>query len=78
MSLSELPQSLNTTRQSVNNDVFMAVIGFNFTKILVERKTPLKGKVDISNNVSVKNVEYTDLLLGDSLERYYSTESFST
>ena len=47
----------------------MAVIGFNFTKILVERKTPLKGKVDISNNVSVKNVEYTDLLLGDSKQK---------
>ncbi len=46
----------------------MAVVGFNFTKILVERKAPLKGNVDIKNNVSVKDVEGTDLSLGASKE----------
>jgi hypothetical protein len=42
----------------------MAIVGFNFTKILVEKKSGIKGKVDIKNNVSVKNVESTDLPLG--------------
>ena len=42
----------------------MAVVGFNFTKILVEKKSSIKGKVDIKNNVSVKNVESTDIPLG--------------
>ncbi len=46
----------------------MAIVGFNFTKILVERKGPLKGNVDIKNNVSVKDVENTDLSLGSSKE----------
>ena len=42
----------------------MAVVGFNFTKILVEKKTAIKGKVDIKNNVSVKDVESADFSLG--------------
>jgi len=39
----------------------MVVIGFNFTKILVERKGPVKGKVNINNNVGITNVEETPL-----------------
>jgi len=46
--------------------VKMAIVGFNFTKILVEKKSGIKGKVDIKNNVSVKNVESEDLPLGNS------------
>lgn len=47
----------------------MAIIGFNFTKILVEKKTAIKGNVDIKNNVSVKNVESTDLNLGTTKQK---------
>lgn len=47
----------------------MAIIGFNFTKILVEKKTGLKGNVDIKNNVSVANVENADFSLGDSKQK---------
>jgi len=47
----------------------MAIVGFNFTKILVEKKTGIKGKVDIKNNVSVKSVESTDLSLGTSKDK---------
>jgi len=35
----------------------MAVIGFNFNKINVEKKDIGKGKVNISNNVAIKNIE---------------------
>ena len=42
----------------------MAIVGFNFTKILVEKKSGINCKVDIKNNISVKNVESADLPLG--------------
>ena len=44
----------------------MTVVGFNFTKILAEKKEYTKGKVDISNNVAIKNVESANLALGSS------------
>jgi len=47
----------------------MAIVGFNFTKILVEKKARIKGKVDIKNNVSVKNVETAELSLGRTKEK---------
>ncbi|MBI2663869.1 hypothetical protein HYX10_00820 [Candidatus Woesearchaeota archaeon] len=47
----------------------MAIVGFNFTKILVEKKAALRGKVDIKNNVSVKEVDSTELSLGSSKEK---------
>ena len=49
--------------------VKMAIVGFNFTKILAEKKTGVKGNVDIKNNVSVKNVETTDLTLGSTKQK---------
>ena len=43
----------------------MPIVGFNFTKIDVERKGGnISGKVNISNNISIKNVEIKDLALG--------------
>lgn len=42
----------------------MAVVGFNFTKIHAERKGPVKGKISISNNIHMKNVEEHNLVLG--------------
>ena len=39
----------------------MAVIGFSFTKMLVERKGPVKGKISINSNVGITKVEETKL-----------------
>ncbi|MFP4423782.1 MAG: hypothetical protein ACLFP2_00970 [Candidatus Woesearchaeota archaeon] len=47
--------------ESVN---IMTIVGFNFTKIHVERKTQATGKVNITNNVSIKSVEESSLSLG--------------
>ena len=47
----------------------MAIVGFNFTKILAEKNSGVRGKVDIKNNVSVKNVETAELALGESKEK---------
>ncbi|NQV09495.1 hypothetical protein HQ529_06620 [Candidatus Woesearchaeota archaeon] len=44
----------------------MAVVGFNFTKLLAEKNEDVKGKISISNNVSIKNVEEAKLNLGKS------------
>ncbi len=44
----------------------MAIVGFDFTKLLVERKGPIKGKVNIKNNVSITKVEKATLSLGAS------------
>ena len=44
----------------------MPVVGFNFTKIEVSRKGGIRGKVNIANNVTIKNVESTDLFLGQA------------
>ena len=42
----------------------MPIIGFNFNKITVERKGPVKGKVAIKNNVQIKSVEEAKLKSG--------------
>ena len=42
----------------------MTIMGINFKKMLVERKSSTKGKVSISNNVSVTKVEKVSLNLG--------------
>ncbi|MBN1793001.1 hypothetical protein JW826_04940 [Candidatus Woesearchaeota archaeon] len=39
----------------------MAVIGFNFTKMLVEKYSPVKGKISINNNVGITGLEETKL-----------------
>ena len=39
----------------------MTVIGFSFTKMNVEKFTPVKGKISINNNVGVTSVEETKL-----------------
>jgi len=47
----------------------MTIIGFNFNKIDVERKKALEGKVSVNNNVSIKNVEESDLELGKEKQK---------
>ncbi|MCK5025944.1 MAG: hypothetical protein KAS15_05095 [Nanoarchaeota archaeon] len=47
----------------------MVVVGFNFTKMEIERKNPVKGKVKITNNVAIKKVELQDLALGNTKQQ---------
>ena len=42
----------------------MAVVGFGFTKMLIERKRDVKGKINIKNNVAIKEVSSIDMSLG--------------
>lgn len=35
----------------------MAIIGFNFTKIAAQRSGTRSGKIDITNNIGVRNIE---------------------
>ena len=44
----------------------MPVVGLQFTKLLVEKHVPVKGKIQVNNNVSLTDVEKTDLTLGPS------------
>lgn len=39
----------------------MAIVGFNFTKIEVQRKERSSGKINIRNNVTIKDVVEVDL-----------------
>ena len=47
----------------------MTVISFNFTKINAERNKGARGKLNISNNVSIKEVKIFDLKLGKNEEK---------
>lgn len=48
----------------------MTIIGFNFKKIHAEKSTSsVNGKVNIANNVSVKNVEATELPVGTKKQK---------
>ena len=47
----------------------MTVISFNFTKINAERNKGIKGKLNISNNVSIKEVKVFELKLGKNKEK---------
>ena len=42
----------------------MAVVGFEYNKISVDKKKPLQGEVKINNNVKIANVEKSDLVVG--------------
>ncbi len=44
----------------------MTVVGLQLNKIIVEKTSPVKGKVSVNNNVAVKDVEKTDLTFGAS------------
>ena len=52
----------------------MTVISFNFTKISAERNEGIKGKLNISNNVSIKDVKSFDLKLGKNKEKALKLE----
>jgi hypothetical protein len=44
----------------------MPIVGLAFNKIVVEKLNTVKGKVQVNNNVSLKDVEKTDLSIGPS------------
>jgi len=43
----------------------MTILGFNFNQIKVSKKEGVKGKINIKNNVVIKDVKEQDLSLGD-------------
>jgi len=47
----------------------MVMVGFNFTKLHVEKMNVTKGKIKISNNVTIINVTEKDLSLGKTKEQ---------
>ncbi len=42
----------------------MPIVGLQFSKIVVEKFNPVKGKIQVNNNVSLKDVEKSDLNVG--------------
>ncbi len=47
----------------------MTIVGFNFTRMLVEKTSNAKGQINISNNVSVKDAKEIDISLGKSKQK---------
>ncbi|MBS3136354.1 hypothetical protein J4401_05325 [Candidatus Woesearchaeota archaeon] len=47
----------------------MPIVGFNFTKIGCERGEARAEKVNISNNISLKDVKETELSLGNEKQK---------
>ncbi len=47
----------------------MPVVGFGFSKITAEKKNPIKGKVGINNNVSIKSLEEAELRVGKDKQK---------
>lgn len=43
----------------------MTIIGFEFTKLHISKSKIIKGKINISNNVKIRNVEEAKLQMGD-------------
>ena len=46
----------------------MATAGFGFTRISVEKKENIKGKINIKNNVAIKEIERTEVSFGKSMQ----------
>jgi len=43
----------------------MTIIGFDFTKLFIEKRKIIKGKINISNNISIKDVEEVKIQMGE-------------
>ncbi|MBN2421574.1 hypothetical protein JXB27_04820 [Candidatus Woesearchaeota archaeon] len=57
----------------------MTIIGFSFRKINAERSEVKSGKVNVSNNVSLKNVEEASIPVGAAKQKALKfTYEFST
>ncbi len=44
----------------------MAIVGFEFTKINVQKKETATGKINIANNVGIVDIQKSDMQLGKS------------
>lgn len=44
----------------------MSIIGFNFTKMLADKKKPAQGSINIQNNLELKSVEEAKMAVGDT------------
>jgi len=47
----------------------MTIVGFSFTKIEVEKKKLAGGRINISNNVTIKDIVDTNLSLGTEKQK---------
>lgn len=47
----------------------MTIVGFNFTKMLVEKSSNAKGQINISNNVAIKEAKEIDVSLGSASQK---------
>ena len=47
----------------------MAIIGVSFSRINIEKKEMVKGKINISNNIVIKDVKEKDLAPGRSIDQ---------
>ena len=45
------------------------IVGFGFTKLNAQKGEPAKGKIDISNNVSIKDVKEDSFTLGSEKDQ---------
>ena len=50
----------------------MTIVGFNFTKIEAEKKDMIKGKINVNNNVSIKEVEEKKISLANDKQKVLS------
>ena len=50
----------------------MAIVGFNFVKLEAEKKEMAKGKINISNNVSITNVDEKKISLANDKQKVLS------
>ncbi|MBI2659815.1 hypothetical protein HYX07_01500 [Candidatus Woesearchaeota archaeon] len=48
------------------------IVGFGFTKLSAEKGQQSKGKIDINNNVSIKDIQEDSFSLGKDRCRQYS------
>jgi hypothetical protein len=46
--------------------ITLTIVGFNFTKILATKTTPIKGKFSVKNKVEIRDIVKHDLPLGKS------------
>jgi len=47
----------------------MTILSFNFNEIIAKKATGVKGKIKISNNMSIKGLEEFDLKLGKKAQK---------
>ncbi len=46
----------------------MAVVGFSFSKILIERKKPISQNIEIKSSINVKDISKEEIKLAEGKE----------